>query len=375
YIGAMPGRIVQSLKKSGTSNPVFILDEIDKVGKSFRGDPSSALLEVLDPEQNTTFYDNYLELEYDLSKVLFIATANDLSTIQPALRDRMEIIHVSGYSVEEKIEIAKRHLIPESKEEHGIKDEHISLSEETVKAITEHYTKESGVRSLKRQIDGVMRSTARKVAMEETYDKEIKISDLKEILGPIRFTNEMYHEEQVPGVAVGLAWTSVGGDILFIESSLSQGKGGLTLTGNLGDVMKESATTALSFLKANPEIAGLKPEDFKEKNVHIHVPEGAIPKDGPSAGITMLSALASIFTGRPLKSHIAMTGEITLRGKVLPVGGIKEKILAAKRSGLTQIILCEENRKHVEEVEANYIEGMTFHYVSRMEQVLELALK
>jgi ATP-dependent Lon protease len=374
YIGAMPGRIIKSLKKAGSSNPVFILDEIDKVGKSMRGDPSAALLEVLDPEQNTTFHDNYLELEYDLSKVLFIATSNSLNTIQPALLDRMEIIQVSGYSMEEKVEIAKRHLVPESLEEHGLKKSQVKLSNTILMKVAQEYTRESGVRSLKRQIDGIMRHHAKKVAMDQTYDIRVKYASLKEILGPKRFSNEIYNEQQEPGVAVGLAWTSVGGEILFIETSLSKGKGGLTLTGNLGDVMKESASTALSFIKANANLVGLKPKDFEGKNIHIHVPEGAIPKDGPSAGITMMTALVSAFTEIPIKSHLAMTGEITLRGKVLPVGGIKEKILAAKRAGLTEIILCKENEKHIEEIEESYIKGMKFHYVDRMVDVLKVAL-
>ncbi len=374
YIGAMPGRIIKSLKKAQASNPVFILDEIDKVGKDFRGDPSSALLEVLDPEQNTTFFDNYLDLEYDLSKVLFIATSNSLNTIQPALLDRMEIIQISGYSMEEKVEIAKRHLIPESLEEHGLKKGQVELSDEVMMKIAQDYTRESGVRSLKRQVDAIMRHFAKKVAMEEEYDVQVQPEYLKEILGPQRFSSDIYTENQVPGVAVGLAWTSVGGDILFIETSLSKGKGALTLTGNLGDVMKESASTALSFIKAHSDLVGLKPEDFETKNIHIHVPEGAIPKDGPSAGITMMTALASAFTGKSIKPHLAMTGEITLRGKVLPVGGIKEKILAAKRAGMKEIILCRENEKHVGEIEAKYIEGLTFHYVDRMEEVLKIAL-
>ena len=374
YIGAMPGRIIKSLKKAGSSNPVFILDEIDKVGKSMRGDPSAALLEVLDPEQNTTFHDNYLELEYDLSKVLFVATSNSLNTIQPALLDRMEIIQVSGYSMEEKVEIAKRHLVPKSLEEHGLKKSHVKLSNTILMKVAQEYTRESGVRSLKRQIDGIMRHYAKKVAMEEVYDIRVKYPSLKEILGPKRFSNEIYNERQEPGVAVGLAWTSVGGEILFIETSLSKGKGGLTLTGNLGDVMKESASTALSFIKANASLVGLKSKDFEGKNIHIHVPEGAIPKDGPSAGITMMTALVSAFTGVPIKSHLAMTGEITLRGKVLPVGGIKEKILAAKRAGLKEIILCKENEKHIEEIEEKYIKGMKFHYVDRMVDVLKVAL-
>ncbi len=374
YIGAMPGRILQSLKKAKSGNPVFILDEIDKVGKDFRGDPSSALLEVLDPEQNSTFHDNYLEVEYDLSKVLFIATANSLSTIQPALLDRMEIIEISGYSIEEKIEIAKRHLIPEQLAEHGLKASDIKLKPEVIGHIIQNYTRESGVRSLSRMIAGVMRHIAKKVAMEEAYNVTVSIEELNEILGPTHYSQDMYQEVHSPGVAVGLAWTSVGGEILFIESSLSKGKGKLTLTGNLGDVMKESASTALSFIKANSEAIGIPQEAFEDFDVHIHVPEGAIPKDGPSAGITMLSALCSLFTRRPIKPYLAMTGEITLRGKVLPVGGIKEKILAAKRAGMKEIILCKDNKKHVAEVPKAYIQGLTFHYVDRMEEVLEKAL-
>jgi len=374
YIGAMPGRIIQSLKKAKAGNPVFILDEIDKVGKDFRGDPSSALLEVLDPEQNSTFHDNYLEVEYDLSKVLFIATANSLSTIQPALLDRMEIIEISGYSVEEKIEIAKRHLIPEQLLEHGLKATDIKLKSEVIGHMIQYYTRESGVRSLSRVIAGVMRHIAKKVAMEESYNITVKVEELNEILGPTHFSQDMYKEVHSPGVAVGLAWTSVGGEILFIESSLSKGKGKLTLTGNLGDVMKESASTALSFIKAHSEAIGIVPEAFEEFDVHVHVPEGAIPKDGPSAGVTMLSALSSLFTRRPVKPYLAMTGEITLRGRVLPVGGIKEKMLAAKRAGMKEIILCKDNKKHVDEIPKAYIEGMTFHYVERMEEVLEKAL-
>jgi ATP-dependent Lon protease len=374
YIGAMPGRIIQSMKKAGSSNPVFILDEIDKVGASFRGDPSSALLEVLDPEQNSTFYDNYLELEYDLSKVLFIATANSLETIQPALLDRMEIIRLSGYSVEEKIEIAKQHLIPEQRKEHGLKSKDVKLVESVISAIIEKYTRESGVRSLDRRLAGVMRHIAKKVAMNEKYSAAIKVEDLKKMLGPARFNNDFYEKEQIPGVAIGLAWTSVGGDILFIETSLSKGKGGLTLTGNLGAVMKESATTALTFLKSNAEELSLNPSVFEENDIHIHVPEGAIPKDGPSAGITMMTALASAFKKQPIKPYLAMTGEITLRGKVLPVGGIKEKILAAKRAGCKEIILCRENKKDIEEINETYIEGLIFHYVDRMKEVLDIAL-
>jgi ATP-dependent Lon protease len=374
YIGAMPGRIIQSLKKAETSNPVFILDEIDKVGKDFRGDPSSALLEVLDPEQNTKFYDNYLELEYDLSKVLFIATANSLSTIQPALLDRMEIIEISGYSLEEKIEIAKQHLIPRQREAHGLKGKHIRLNKSILKQIIQKYTRESGVRSLDRTIASVMRNVAKKVAMEEPYSVSLRSSDIEDILGPSLFSADMYKEKQPPGVAVGLAWTSVGGDILFIEASLSKGKGKLTLTGNLGDVMKESATTALSYLKAHSEGMGINPALFEERDIHIHVPAGAIPKDGPSAGVTMLTALASAFSGKQIKPFLAMTGEITLRGQVLPVGGIKEKILAAKRAGIKSIILSEENKKHVEEIEKEYIEKMDFNYVKKMKDVLDIAI-
>ena len=374
YIGAMPGRIIQSIKKAGVSNPVFILDEIDKVGKDFRGDPSSALLEVLDPEQNETFHDNYLDIEYDLSKVLFIATANSLSTIQPALLDRMEIIEIGGYSQEEKIEIAKQHLIPNQRQEHGLIAKQITLKNEVLSDIIKKYTRESGVRGLNRQIAGVMRSTAKKVAMEEKYPVTLKSSELRNILGPERFSNDYYQESQTSGVAVGLAWTRVGGDILFIEASLSKGKGKLTLTGNLGDVMKESASTALSYLKANCESIGINTDKFEQNDIHIHVPEGAIPKDGPSAGITMMTALASAFNKRPVKSHLAMTGEITLRGKVLPVGGIKEKILAAHRAGIKEIILCEDNRKHVEDIPAQYIEGLGIHYVKRMHEVLHLAV-
>jgi ATP-dependent Lon protease len=374
YIGAMPGRIVQSMKKVQSANPVFILDEIDKVGTSFRGDPSSALLEVLDPEQNTTFYDNYLELEYDLSKVLFIATANSLESIQPALLDRMEIIRLAGYSVEEKIEIAKQHLIPEQRTEHGLKVKDIKLSDTVISAIISDYTRESGVRSLDRQIAGAMRNVAKKVAMEEKYSPTIKVEDLKSMLGPARFSRDPYEKEQIPGVAVGLAWTSVGGDILFIETSLSKGKGGLTLTGNLGAVMKESASTALSFLKSHAESLGIPPAVFEENDIHIHVPEGGIPKDGPSAGITMMTALASAFKKKPIKSYVAMTGEITLRGKVLPVGGIKEKILAAKRAGCKEIILCRENQKDIEEINAAYVTGLSFRYVDRMTEVLDIAL-
>lgn len=374
YIGAMPGRIIQSVKKAGASNPVFILDEIDKVGKDFRGDPSSALLEVLDPEQNSTFYDNYLELEYDLSKVMFIATANSLTTIQPALLDRMEIININGYSTEEKIEIAKKHLIPRQRKEHGLKPTDIRLKDEVIREIAESYTRESGVRSLERRIASVMRNVAKNVAMEEKYNTTISKSQLPDILGPERFDSTLYTETHNSGVAIGLAWTKVGGDILFIESSLSPGKGKLTLTGNLGDVMKESATTALSFIKAHGESLGIDNTTFENTDIHVHVPEGAIPKDGPSAGITMLTSMASAYKKKAIKSHLAMTGEITLRGKVLPVGGIKEKVLAAKRAGINHIILSAANKRHVDQIKPDYVKGVTFIYVDKMEEVLQQAL-
>ena len=374
YIGAMPGRIIQSLKKGKSGNPVFILDEIDKVGKDFRGDPSSALLEVLDPEQNTTFYDNYLELEYDLSKVLFIATANSLSTIQPALLDRMEIIPIAGYSLEEKLEIAKRHLIPEQRKEHGLKPNQVKISDKALSNIIRDYTAESGVRNLSREIGSVMRHIAKRVAMNEVAQMSVKPDYLHTILGPTKYSSDSYTEQQGPGVAVGLAWTSVGGEILFIEASLNKGGGRLQMTGNLGEVMKESASTALSYIKAHAEALGIEPEALDKTDIHIHVPEGAIPKDGPSAGITMLTALTSAFTKRPVKPFLAMTGEITLRGKVLPVGGIKEKILAAKRAGIKEVMLCRDNQKHVEDIEAEYIQGLTFRYVDRMEEVLDVAL-
>ena len=374
YIGAMPGRIIQSVKKAGASNPVFILDEIDKVGKDFRGDPSSALLEVLDPEQNSTFYDNYLELEYDLSKVMFVATANSLNTIQPALLDRMEVINISGYSTEEKIEIAKKHLIPRQRKEHGLKPVDVKLKDDVLREMAESYTRESGVRSLDRRLASVMRHVAKKVAMDEKYNVSITKSQLGDILGPDRVDPTLYTEVHSSGVAIGLAWTKVGGDILFIESSLSPGKGKLTLTGNLGDVMKESATTALSFIKAHGDVLGIDAATFENTDIHIHVPEGAIPKDGPSAGITMLTALASAFKKKPVKSHLAMTGEITLRGKVLPVGGIKEKVLAAKRAGIKHIILSTANKRHIEQIKPEYIQGVKFIFVDKMEEVLQQAL-
>ena len=374
YIGAMPGRIIQALKKSKSSNPVFILDEIDKIGKDFRGDPSSALLEVLDPEQNTSFHDNYLELEYDLSKTLFIATANSLSTIQPALLDRMEIIEISGYSNEEKQEIAKRHLVPKQRVAHGLKAKDLKFSSKALMHLISDYTRESGVRSLDRTIGSVMRNIAKKVAMKKDYKKSLDPAEIIDILGPAKFSRDKYIKSAVPGVAVGLAWTRVGGDILFIESSLSKGKGKLTLTGNLGDVMKESASTALSYLKAHSGALGIDDNIFSEKDIHIHVPQGAIPKDGPSAGITMLSALTSAFMGKKLKPFLAMTGEITLRGKVLQVGGIKEKVLAAKRSGIKEIILCSENKKDISKINEAYLKNINFIYVNTMEEVLEYVL-
>ncbi len=375
YIGAMPGRILQTIKKVGTANPVFILDEIDKVGNSHRGDPSSALLEVLDPEQNDTFYDNYLEMDYDLSKVMFVATANSMSSIQPALLDRMEIIQLSGYAIEEKVEIAKRHLIPRLRNEHGLKAAQIKFPEKTIVTIIDEYTREAGVRELGRKIASIMRAIAKKVALEEKYSPSISSTKVREILGLKKYDREIYKKQHPAGVAVGLAWTSVGGEILFIETSLSKGKGNLTLTGNLGDVMKESASTALSLIKSKAEILGIDEEVFEKTNIHIHVPEGAIPKDGPSAGITMLTALVSAFTQKTVKSHLAMTGEITLRGTVLPVGGIKEKILAAKRSGIKEIVLCSINKKDVVEINESYLEGLTFHYVETFDDVVKMAFE
>lgn len=374
YIGAMPGRLLQNIRKVKTSNPVMILDEIDKIGSDFRGDPSSALLEVLDPEQNNSFYDNYLEAEYDLSKVLFIATANNLGQIQPALRDRLEIIDLSGYAVEEKVEIAKRHLVPKQKEAHGLKKVNFKISDAVLQKMIESYTRESGVRELDRQIASVMRYEAKEFAMKGKIKPTLTNQELQKILGSPKYSNEIYKTVNMPGVTVGLAWTYVGGDILFIETVLSEGKGELKLTGNLGQVMKESATTALTYLQANAKKYDIDPSWFEKKNVHVHVPEGATPKDGPSAGVTMLTSLTSAFTGRKVRSHLAMTGEITLRGQVLPVGGIKEKILAAKRAGIKEIILCWQNEKDVQEVDSNYIKGITFHYVKTMAQVLDLAL-
>jgi len=374
YIGAMPGRIIQSLRKANSSNPVFILDEIDKIGKDFRGDPSSALLEVLDPEQNNTFHDNYLDLDYDLSKVLFIATANTLSTVQPALLDRMEIIEISGYSNEEKVEIAKQHLIPKLRKSHGLKAKDVKFNNKVLHKLIADHTRESGVRSLERTIGSVMRNIAKKVAMVTKYSASLTVEDVDKILGAGRYSTGKELEINVPGVAVGLAWTRVGGDILFIESSLSKGKGKLILTGNLGDVMKESASTALSYIKANADILGIDEGVFEKKDIHIHIPEGAIPKDGPSAGITLLSALCSLLKKKEIRPAVAMTGEITLRGKVLPVGGIKEKILAAKRFGYNTIILSKDNEKDIKKINKTYLKNMKFKYVQNMAQVLDYAL-
>ena len=374
YIGAMPGRIIQSIRKVKTSNPVMILDEIDKIGADHRGDPSSALLEVLDPEQNNTFYDNYLELEYDLSKVLFIATANDINHIQPALRDRLEIIDLSGYAVEEKIEIAKRHLVPKQQDAHGLKNHTLKISDKILERVIEEYTRESGVRDLDRQLASVMRNLARQVAEKGKVKSILTAADLERILGKPRFSNEMYKTANMPGVAVGLAWTYVGGDILFIETTLSEGKGELKLTGNLGNVMKESASTAYTWIQSNARKLGIDPVLFQSRNVHIHIPEGAVPKDGPSAGITMMTALMSAFLNKRVKPYLAMTGEITLRGQVLPVGGIKEKVLAAKRAGLKEIIMCWQNEKDVSDINPTFIKGIKFHYVKTMQQVLDIAL-
>jgi ATP-dependent Lon protease len=374
YVGAMPGKIIQNLKKAKSSNPVFILDEIDKVSSDFRGDPSSALLEVLDPEQNEAFQDNYLEVEYDLSKVLFIATANSLDTIQPALRDRMEIIELSGYTLEEKVQIAKKHLIPKQKKENGVKAKEVQIADEAVARIIDSYTRESGVRSLERLIGKVIRFVAKSLAMEEEYPKTIQAKHLKKILGGEVFDNEEYQDNETPGVVTGLAWTQYGGEILFIESSLSKGKGKLTLSGKLGDVMKESAMAALSYLKSHADMLDIDYRVFDQYDLHVHVPAGAVPKDGPSAGITMITSMASAFTQRKVRDRLAMTGEITLRGKVLPVGGIKEKILAAKRAGIKDIILCQANKKDIEEIEPQYLKGVKIHYVDVVSEVMEFAL-
>uniref|UniRef100_UPI00404BA02B endopeptidase La n=1 Tax=Fulvivirga sp. TaxID=1931237 RepID=UPI00404BA02B len=374
YIGAMPGKIIHNINKAKSSNPVFILDEIDKLNSDFRGDPSSALLEVLDPEQNSTFKDNYLEVDYDLSKILFIATANSLDTIQPALRDRMEIIEINGYTLEEKLEIAKNHLVPKQKAEHGLKGKDITFDTKSLIKIIDGYTRESGVRNLERKIGAVVRNAAKSIAMEEPYTSKIKEDTVVQILGAEIFDKELYENEQIAGVVAGLAWTSVGGEILYIESSVSRGKGKLTLSGKLGDVMKESAMTALSYLRSNADTYGIHYSVFDKYDLHVHVPAGAVPKDGPSAGITMLTSLASIFTQRKVRNKIAMTGEITLRGKVLPVGGIKEKILAAKRAGIKDIILCAKNKKDIDEINELYIKDMNFHFVENVSEVLEIAL-
>lgn len=374
YIGAMPGRVLQSLRKIKSSNPVMILDEIDKVGSDFRGDPSSSLLEVLDPEQNHTFYDNYLELEYDLSKVLFVATANDINTIQPALRDRLEIIDLSGYAVEEKVEIARRHLVPKQKEAHGLDKLNFKISDKVLAKIIQDYTRESGVRELDRQLASIMRYQAKEYATKEKLKAQLTPADVEKVLGKSRYSNDLYKVANMPGVAVGLAWTYVGGDILFVETSLSEGKGEMKLTGNLGNVMKESAATALTYLQSNARKYDIDPAIFSKNTIHVHVPEGAVPKDGPSAGITMMSSLASAITGKRIKPYLAMTGEITLRGQVLPVGGIKEKILAAKRAGLKEVILCWQNEKDIQDIDSSFIKGLKFNYVRTMQQVLELAL-
>nr|WP_179414750.1 endopeptidase La [Mucilaginibacter sp. E4BP6] len=374
YIGAMPGRIITSIKKAGAANPVFILDEIDKVGNDFRGDPSSALLEVLDPEQNSTFYDHYVEMDFDLSNVMFIATANSLSSIQPALLDRMEIIEVNGYTIEEKIEIAKQHLVPKQREAHGLKAKDITLKGDVLEKIVEDYTRESGVRALEKKIGSVVRGIAKNIAMEEDYNSAVSKKDIEKILGAPIYDKDLYEGNNVAGVVTGLAWTSVGGDILFIEASLSPGKGHLSLTGSLGDVMKESATIALAYLRAHASYFDINPKLFEQWDVHIHVPAGATPKDGPSAGVTMLTALTSAFTQRKIKPHLAMTGEITLRGRVLPVGGIKEKILAAKRANIKEIILCKSNQKDIQEIREDYIKDLKFNYVTDMREVINLAL-
>lgn len=375
YIGAMPGRVIQNIQKAGTSNPVFVLDEIDKITNDFKGDPAAALLEVLDPEQNNAFHDNYLDIDYDLSKVLFLATANNLNTISQPLLDRMELIEVSGYILEEKVEIAAKHLVPKELEAHGIGKGKVKFPKKTLQAIVESYTRESGVRELDKKIAKIMRKLARKIAMGEDVPVSIKPEDLYEYLGPVEYTRDKYQGNEYAGVVTGLAWTAVGGEILFVESSLSKGKGAkLTLTGNLGDVMKESAMLALEYIHAHAALFDIPEEMFENWNVHIHVPEGAIPKDGPSAGVTMVTSLVSAFTRRKVKANLAMTGEITLRGKVLPVGGIKEKILAAKRAGIKELILCSENKKDIDEIKPEYLKGLEFHYVTDIREVVELAL-
>ena len=374
YIGAMPGKIIQNLRKCGTANPVFILDEIDKVSSDYRGDPSSALLEVLDPEQNSTFMDNYLETEFDLSRVLFIATANSLDTIHPALRDRMEIIDIAGYTVEEKVQIAKKYLIPKQRKDHGLKTKDLQFEDKAILRIIEGYTRESGVRNLEQKIGATIRKVAKSIAMEEEYNHTVKAADIPKMLGTEIFDKELYADDDIAGIVTGLAWTQVGGEILLIESSLSRGKGALTLSGQLGDVMKESAVTALSYLKAHADDLEIDYRTFNHYDLHVHIPAGAVPKDGPSAGITMLTSMASIYTQRKVKPYLAMTGEITLRGKVLPVGGIKEKILAANRAGIKELILCTKNRKDIEEINQSYVKDLTFHYADTVDQVLAIAL-
>jgi ATP-dependent Lon protease len=374
YIGAMPGRIIQSLKKAKSSNPVFVLDEIDKVGRDVHGDPASALLEVLDPEQNSTFYDNYLELEYDLSRVMFIATANTTATIHPALLDRMEVIDVTGYIIQEKIEIAKRHLIPKQLSNHGVSKSQISFPKKVIEYMVESHTRESGVRQLDKMVAKVIRSIAKKIAFEEQVERVLTVGELIKLIGQPKYLKDLTINNEYAGVVTGLAWTAVGGEILFVETSLSKGEGKLTLTGNLGEVMKESAVIALEYLKSHSSLLGLDPEIFTKWNIHVHVPEGAIPKDGPSAGITMITSIASAFTQRKVRKNIAMTGEITLRGKVLPVGGIKEKILAAKRAGVNDILISVENRKDIDEIKELYLKGLNFHYVDNIMEVLVQSL-
>jgi ATP-dependent Lon protease len=374
YIGAMPGRIIQSIKKAKTSNPVFVLDEIDKLSSSFNGDPSSALLEVLDPEQNSEFHDNFLEIGFDLSKVMFVATSNTLSSIQPALRDRMEIINMSGYTIEEKVEIARKHLLPKQLKEHGLTEEHLQIGKKQLEKVVVGYTRESGVRSLEKKIAQLVRYAAKSIAMEEPYNIKVSDEDVISILKAPRMERDKYEDNDVAGVVTGLAWTSVGGDILFIESTISKGKGNMTMTGNLGTVMKESVTIALEYIKSNSQKLGIDTEVLTTNNIHIHVPEGATPKDGPSAGIAMLTSMVSTFTQKKVKKHLAMTGEITLRGKVLPVGGIKEKILAAKRANIKEIILCHENKRDIEEIKPEYLKGLKFHYVDKMSEVIEIAV-
>ena len=374
YIGAMPGRIIKSIKKANSSNPVFVLDEIDKITRDSYGDPSSAMLEVLDPEQNSSFHDNYLEVGYDLSNVMFVATANSLSSIQPALKDRMEIIEINGYTIEEKVQIAKKHLLPKQIKEHGLKSSDLKLSNKVFESVIDGYSRESGVRGLDKMVAKLVRYAAKSIAMEQDYNISPNTSNLKEILGVAPFDKERNLNNDIPGVVTGLAWTAVGGDILFIESSKSSGKGKMSITGNLGNVMKEASTIAMQYIKSHAKEFGIDPDDLNANDIHLHVPEGATPKDGPSAGITMLTALVSLFSGRKVKAKLAMTGEITLRGKVLAVGGIKEKILAAKRAGVKEIILCEQNKKDVDEINERYLKGLSFHYVSKMNDVIDIAL-